>query len=275
MAKIDESLKILETELKLRGFSERTIGSYLFYNQKFLDHVKKSPDSVIESDVKGYIAHLIADRKMAPASVVLVKASLRFYYDEVLNKRIVNLRTPKNPKMLPVVLTKDEVRRLIAAAPTKKARLIIEMLYSSGIRLSELLMLRFSDLEPKEGVGWVRKGKGDKDRLFILSKDMASTLSMKMEKRRTDFVFMGNSGKHMSPRGVQRLVKDAALRAGLTKDVHPHTLRHCFATHLLESGVGIRQIQELLGHSNLQTTQIYTKVSTDELKKIKSPLDNL
>jgi integrase/recombinase XerD len=272
-------LKRLETELKLRGFSERTIKAYLYHNRKFLEFTGKSADQIGEEDVRGYMAILVADRKLAASSLTLVKAALRFYYDDVLGKSIVRVKTPKNPKQLPIVLTRDEVKRLMAGAANRKDRLLLMLLYSSGLRLSEATNLRYGDIEKSNKIGWVRRGKGAKDRMFILSDSFIKELEKQMDKdeapKGADYIFGAGEGKPISPRNVQYIVKKAAKAAGIAKDVHPHTLRHCFATHLLEAGVGIRQIQELLGHSNLQTTQIYTKVSTDELKKIKSPLDSL
>jgi len=269
-------LKKLETELKLRGFSQRTIKAYLYHNQKFLEAVGKAPELVVEDDVRTYMASLVADRKLAPSSITLVKAALRFYYDEVLGKNIVRVKTPKNPKRLPIVLTKAEVKQLIAAAGSRRDRLMLILLYSSGLRLSEAVNLKYENIEPTNRIGWVRGGKGGKDRLFIVSNEFLKELEKLSAKReRAGYIFMGNKGEKINPRTVQEIVKRTARLAGIKKDIHPHTLRHCFATHLLESGVGIRQIQELLGHSNLQTTQIYTSVSTEELKKIKSPLDSL
>lgn len=268
------NLKKLETELKLRGFSPRTIKAYLYHNQKFLESVGKEPSQVSEDDVRNYMAGLVADRKLAPSSLTLVKAALKFYYDEVLDKGIVRVKTPKNQKKLPVVLTKAEVRQLIAAAGSRRDRLMLILLYSSGLRLSEAINLKYEDLEPASKIGWVRGGKGGKDRLFIVSTEFLRELDKLSAKReRVGHIFLGNKGERINPRTVQSIVKRTAKKADIKKDIHPHTLRHCFATHLLESGVGIRQIQELLGHSNLQTTQIYTSVSTEELKKIKSPLD--
>ncbi|OIO63956.1 integrase [Candidatus Woesearchaeota archaeon CG08_land_8_20_14_0_20_47_9] len=271
----DDRLSRLEVELKLRGFSPRTIKVYMSYNRRFLEFLGRPADRVSADDVKAYLAHLMG-RGNSSSTVSLAKASLRFFYDDVLGRGIVALKTPKSEKKLPAVLSKDEVRALIANSPTEKSRLIIETLYSTGIRLSECIMLRISDLELNERIGWVRKGKGSKDRLIILSERLVEHLRHYVgECPEQSFVFPSRSGSQLSSRNIQGIVKRAALRAGIKKKVSPHTLRHSFATHLLENGVDIRRIQELLGHANLQTTQIYTKVSTDQLRKIKSPLDSL
>ncbi|MBI2664420.1 tyrosine-type recombinase/integrase [Candidatus Woesearchaeota archaeon] len=266
----------LVSELKLRGFSERTVMAYVLHNKKFLQFIKKEPQFVVEEDIKYYLGYLIGDRKLSARSVALVKAALKFFYDGLLKKNIVNLKTPKVDKRLPAVLTKVEVRRLIEHAKSAKSRLIIKLLYSSGLRLSECLNLRLNDLELSEKIGWVRKGKGNKDRLIILSDGLISAIKDYMPDMSENRLLLTNKkGQPMTARNVQKIVARAALKAGIRKKVSPHTLRHSFATHLLESGTDIRKIQELLGHANLQTTQIYTRVSTEELKKVKSPLDDL
>ncbi|MBI3036651.1 tyrosine-type recombinase/integrase [Candidatus Woesearchaeota archaeon] len=265
----------LATELKLRGFSERTVKSYLFYNNKFLQFTNKEPEAVTEDDIKAYLAHLMGDKKKNAATVALVRAALKFFYDGVLKKNIVTLKTPKIQKKLPTVLTRDEVKRLLDSAPTQKSRLIMMMLYSSGLRISECCSLKVNDLEIAQKVGWVRDGKGGKDRIFILSEGIIEGLRNYINGKNTEHIFTNKAGKALTPRNVQKIVATSAKRAGIGKTVSPHTLRHSFATHLLESGESIRKIQELLGHSNLQTTQIYTKVSTEELRKVKSPLDSL
>lgn len=271
-----EILKKLETELKLRGFSQNTLKTYITSNKLFLDWIKKQPEQVTEQDIKNYLACQISDNKISASSIALKKAALKFLFDEILKKNIVNLKTPKIPKHVPVVLTKEEVRSLIAAAGSYKSKVIIQFLYSSGLRLSELINLKVNDLEIKEKIGWVRRGKGSKDRIFLLSDTIVKELEKYMltlepgEK----YLFPGEKG-HISPRNVQKVVENASKKACLRKKVHPHMLRHCFATHLLEAGVDIRKIQELLGHANLQTTQIYTSVSKEELKKVKNPLDCL
>ncbi len=268
-------LEKLSTELMLRNFSERTVLAYVTHNKRFLEFIKKEPSSVSEDDIRSYLAYLLSSRKVSPKTAALVKAALKFHYDEVLKRGIVNIKTPKTEKHLPTVLSRDEVKRLIASAKTEKSRLIMMLLYSSGIRLSECLNMRRNDLEIGEKIGWVRRGKGGKDRLIILSESLIEALKGRTQGGNDSYLFAGKHGEPLSARNVQKIVERASRKAGIRKRVSPHTLRHSFATHLLESGTDIRKIQELLGHSNLQTTQIYTRVSTEELKKVKSPLDSL
>jgi len=271
---IMEVLQKLGNELKLRGFSERTLKMYLFYNQKFLEFIKKSPEEVNEDDIKAFIAKKM-EEGTSTKSIILIKAALKFFYDEVLKKGIVNFKSPKVPKKLPTVLTKEEVKKIIDSIENEKHKLIVMFLYSSGLRLSELINLKVKDLELNERIGWVRTGKGEKDRMFIISERLVEELRKFTEgKNPDDYVFSGRKGR-LSPRTVQKIVKIAVKKAGINKEVSPHTLRHSFATHLLEAGENIRKIQELLGHASLNTTQVYTHISKEELKKIKSPLDEL
>lgn len=267
-------LEKIEAELRLRGFSERTVSTYLFYNQKFLEFVKKDPMDVTKEDVKNFLARKLEEKRTA-RTLALIKSALKFFYDEILNKDVVDFATPKIEKKLPTVLTREEVKKLVTATKNTKHRLILMFLYSSGLRLSELTNLKVGDLELDERMGWVRGGKGARDRLFIISKRLAEELKKHVEgKKVDDYVFLGRGGK-LSNRAVQKIVKMAAKRAGIEKRVSAHVLRHSFATHLLESGEDIRRIQELLGHANLSTTQIYTHLTREELKKVKSPLDYL
>ncbi len=269
-------LQQLETELKLRNFTQRTIKAYLFYNHKFLDFCKKDAVQVTEDDVKAYIAYMMSDKKAASSSIVLIKAALKFYYHEVLKKPVVTLKAPKIDKKLPTVLSKEEVKSLIGAAQTMKSRLILEMLYSSGLRLSECISIKIKDLDLKEKMGWVRSGKGRKDRQIILAEHLIEDLNKYLSiKTPEDYLFTNKKKVPLSSRNIQKIVKSAAKRANINKEVTPHTLRHSFATHLLDAGTDLRRIQELLGHSSIQTTQIYTKVSSEELKKVKSPLDGI
>lgn len=274
---IPKSLKKLEIELKLRGFSRQTSRMYLFYNRKFLEFTKKNPEEIMDDDIKEFLGYKMSDDSLSNASVSLIKASLKFFYTEMLGKNMSLIKTPKATKRLPVVLSREEIKNLINNTENIKHKLLIELLYSTGLRLSECINLQYSNLDMNDGIGWVRQGKGAKDRIFIVSELFRKDLLSYMEKTGVNnkgYIFSVN-GRKMSPRGLQDAIKVSAQRAGIEKKVHVHTLRHSFATHLLENGVDIRKIQKLLGHSNLQTTEIYTQVSSDEIKKIKSPLDML
>ena len=269
-------LKKLEIEMKLRGFSIQTSKVYLHYNEKFLEYIKKVPDVITEDDIKDFLAHKMSDDSVSSASIALIKSAMKFCYNEILNRNFSLVKTPRSSRGLPVVLTKKEIKEILDNTEYPKHRLLIELLYSTGLRLSECINLRYSDLDLNEDIGWVRMGKGSKDRIFIISEMFREDLLDYKETKggKDEFIFSVN-GRKMSPRGIQHAIKTAVERTNINKEIHVHTFRHSFATHLLENGVDIRKIQKLLGHTNLQTTQIYTQVSSEEIKKIKSPLDML
>lgn len=270
------ALEDLKVELKLRGFSTNTEKTYLFYNQKFLAFTQKEPKDIGEAEIKLYLAQLLSDEKQK-SSVALVRSALLFYYNEILKKSIGGIKTPKIPKKLPITLTREEIKHLIEAASHEKSKLLIKLLYASGLRISEALKLKVEDLEQEQKIGWVRGGKGGKDRMIILSTQVLEDLRTFLRTRSivSGYIFLGRSGKPMSSRNAQKIICNAARAAGIAKQVTPHKLRHSFATHLREAGQDLRVIQELLGHSSIQTTEIYTHVSTEEKRKVISPMDAL
>lgn len=273
MLDINQILKKIEIEIKLRGFSSKTSKMYILYNREFLKRYNIEPTNVVEDDIKLYLSEKMTEENLSTKSISLIKAALMFYYNEILGKKF-DIKTPKIKKTSPVVLTKDEVKQLFDNISNFQHRLILKLYYSSGLRLSEAITLKKKDLDFNEDIIWIRNGKGGKDRMSILSKSLSEELKLfTQSKDKNDFVFVNSKGNPLSDRSIQLAMQKAKDRANLQKDVHVHSLRHSFATHLLEAGVDIRKIQELLGHADLSTTQIYTKVSNEELKKVKSPLD--
>ena len=268
-----ESLDILKSELKLRGFSPLTVRNYTFFVEKFLQKTNKSHDKLDENDVKLYLSEMF-DTK-SKNTIMLAAASLKFFFQEVLKKDFGRITMPKKEKKLPEVLTQEEVLKLIDSTDTLKSRLIISFLYSTGLRVSELVNLKMDDLDFKENTGWVRKGKGSKDRLFMLSPNLAEELGEYIQEKGKDRKYVFSKDKPLTTRNIQKIIQGTRKRADLNKKVTPHTLRHSFATHLLEQGTDIRVIQAMLGHASLSTTQVYTHISTDQLKKVKNPFDNL
>ncbi|MBI4447834.1 tyrosine-type recombinase/integrase [Candidatus Woesearchaeota archaeon] len=269
----DEILKKIAVELKIQGKSPRTISTYAFFNKTFFDYIKKDPAEVNEDDVKEFFAYLLSERNYDPASVALAKSALKFFYDEILKKSITkNIKTPKKQRKLPEVLTKEEVKRLIENAGSLRNKLLIEIMYSSGLRVSECAKLTTKEINIQEKTGLIKKGKGGKDRFFILSEKVIEDLNQYLPNVK-ECLFPGKEGKPITTRAVQRVIERVAKKSAIKKRVYCHGLRHAFATHLLEEGTDIRLIQELLAHANLQTTQFYTRVSLKQLKKVKSPLD--
>ncbi len=271
-------LQQLETELKIRGFTPATIKAYTTHNRRFLAFIKKEPAQVTEADIKSYLAHLMADKKQKATSVNLTLSALRFLYDIMLKKKLfLDIKPPKIEKKLPTVLTKDEMKRLLAVVKNPKHKLLIEFLYSSGLRVSECMKLKVNDLDFSEKMGRVISGKGKKDRHIILSQNLIEHLQHYLQQRKyqSEYIFTGHGSNPMSVRMAQRIVNDAAQEAQIKKRVFCHALRSSFATHLLEAGTDIRYIQQLLGHASISTSERYLHVSTEQLKKIKSPFDVL
>ena len=268
-----EFLKLLETEIKISKLSEHTLKNYLEFNKKLLEFSKKEPEQINSQDIKNFLADKMSDK--ASSSNILFLASIKFAYSNILEKDPTSaVKRPKKEKKIPIVLTKQEITSLIDSTETKKSKLIIQLLYSSGIRVSELINLKKQDLDFNENAGWVRSGKGKKDRMFILSKTLSKKLQKFIEKN-PEWKYLFSKEKPLTARNIQKIVQKAAKKSGMRKEVHPHTLRHSFATHLLDQGVDLRKIQFLLGHSSIATTQIYTHISQEQVKSIKNPLDNL
>jgi len=271
----EDFLKKLEVELKISKNSPHTIQSYIKANQKLLDFTKKSPPQSTTNDVKLFISENLTDK--AAMSINLFLAAIKYAYLTIFNNDITaSIKRPKKEKHIPTTLSKEEIKKLLNEIKNEKSKLMISLIYACGLRVSELTKLKISDLNFPEKIGHIHQAKGNKDRIFnipeFLIEDLQYQTKQQMKKKEKYF-FTARNGK-LSERNIQKIVSSAANRAGL-KNVHTHTLRHSFATHLLENNVDIRKIQELLGHANLSTTQIYTHVSTEELKKIKSPIDNL
>ena len=271
-----EFLKKLEIELKISKNSNYTLRNYLSNASKLIEFAKKNPDEISQDDVKFFLSENLSSK--SASSIIVFLSAVKYSYSNILGKDITaGIKRPKKEKKLPTVLTKDEIKKLIESMNSKKSKLMVSLMYACGMRVSELVNLKNPDFNFDEKTGFIRQAKGKKDRIFNIPKFLAEDLKEQVknqEGRKQDFVFTGPKGK-LTPRNLQKIVSKAAAKAGIKKDVHPHTLRHSFATHLLENSVDIRKIQELLGHADLSTTQIYTHISQQELKKIKSPLDSL
>jgi len=270
---INEFLKRLETEIKISKLSEYTLRNYLIFNKQLLEHANKIPEQIEQYDIKSFLADKMSER--ASASNILFLSSIRFAYVNILGKDPTSgVKRPKKENKIPIVLTKGEVIRLINSTSTLKSKLIIQLLYSSGLRVSEIVNLTKQNLDFTENTGWVREGKGKKDRMFIFSKKLGKKLE-KFINKNLDWQYVFSKVKPLTTRNIQKIVQNTTKKANIEKEVHPHTLRHSFATHLLDAEVDLRKIQELLGHSSIATTQIYTHVSQEQLKSIKNPLDAL
>lgn len=265
----------LERELKIRGLSRKTIKAYLMYNRSFIAWIKKSPRDVGQEDVRRYLEYLI-DRGSAASTVNVAINALKFYYAQTLRRKFFfDIKHAKKSKYLPTVLSKEEAKHLLGCIKNAKHYCIAALLYGAGLRVGEVVRIRMQDIDAGRGLLKVYQGKGKKDRYTLLPKQILPHLEAQFRVKPMEaYLFSGAQGEgHLTERSAEAIVQDAAKRAEIMKPVSCHTLRHSFATHLLEAGTDIRYIQELLGHAKLSTTQIYTKVSSQSLGAIKSPLD--
>lgn len=276
--------KMMLEELERRNYSHETTRAYVHAVKDFAAYFNRPPDQLGPEDVREYQAHLLRDRKLSPNTVNTRTGALRFLFVTTLKRPWMVAETPypKRAFELPTVLTREEVTELIDHARNPFYRMILLTLYATGVRRAELTRLKISDVDSSRMVIHVEGGKGRKDRDVMLSATLLEELRAYwrwLRRKPAVWLFPGgvwhSSNGHIHDKVVWLAVKDAAKRAGLKKNIHPHTLRHCFATHLLEGGADLRTIQLLLGHSDLEETTIYLHVSTRQLHATPSPLDSL
>lgn len=273
----------MREELVRRNYAATTIHSYLKAVEHFREHVNAPLDQLGPDDIRSYHAHLLEDRKLAVNTVVLNVCALRFLYIRVLKRRDMkeDLPYPKQRQRLPVILSPGEVAQLIGAASNLYHRTILMTLYSTGVRRAELCRLKVSDIDSKRMMVRVVQGKGGIDREIPLSKKLLAALREYYRWMRPQtYLFPGTvngsrADKPITPKVVWQAVREACTRAGIKKRVSPHSIRHCFATHLLESGADLRSIQMMLGHSDLEATTVYLHLSRRHLQAAANPLDQI
>ena len=277
--------KAMLEELQRRNLSPITTRIYLHSVEEFAQYFKTPPDQLGLEHVRQYQAHLFTDRKLEAVSVAQQVSALRFLFLKTLKRPwlVDDIPVPKRPIRLPEILSREEVERLIQYAASPLHRIWLLILYATGIRRQELVQLKIEDIDSDRMLIRIRQGKGKKDRNVMLSPRLLQELRdywRSANPKPKTYLFPSKSthptgDAPMTSKSVWDAVQQAAARAGLGKRVHPHTLRHCFATHLLESGVDLRTIQLLLGHADLKTTSRYLHLSERHLKATASPLDSL
>lgn len=268
----------LQTELRARKYSRRTINSYVYFNRLLCRNLQKSPAEIQGEDVKFFLANMERDKNYSSSSINLAISAIKFFYKNVLLKDIVKEKTrPRHDKQLPMVLDKGEIDKILSKELNAKHRLLLMLVYSSGLRVSEVVNLKREHIDLERMLIHIRLGKGRKDRFTILSTRVAGFMEKYYELCDIKtWLFPGQQpGRHLSIRSAQHIFDKAIKRAEINKNISIHSLRHTFATHLLESGTDIRYIQELLGHSNVRTTERYTHVARRNVLKIQSPLDSM
>lgn len=270
--------KSVRKECWRRRYSPRTAKTYLYCINRFLAFANKELGQISKKDVRLFLEHL-SEKGLSGNSMNTYHMAIRFLFENVLEKRMwIDIKYSKIPEKMPVVLSKEEVKRLFEAIGNEKHRLMIELLYGSGMRVSELVNLRVGDLEIDKGFGFVRCGKGNKDRLFILSsmlKEKIRELINSASNNSDNYLFSSNRNKKYNIRSLQMIIKNAVRKSKIDKIVGPHTLRHSFATHLIENGYDVSQVQSLLGHKSPETTMIYVHMASPNMINVKSPIENI
>lgn len=269
--------KSVRKECRRRRYSDKTAKTYIYCINKFLDFAGKDLGKISKRDVRLFLEKLSEENK-AGSTMNTYHMAIRFLFLDVLDKKMwIDIKYSKTPKRIPEVLSKEEVKKLFSAIDNDKHRLMIELMYSSGLRVSELVNLKVCDLNIDKGYGFVRAGKGNKDRLFILSEKLRGKIRELIGKeglKEESYLFSSNRGKKYHIKSVQLIVKNASKKAGIGRKIHPHTLRHSFATHLIENGYDVSAVQSLLGHKSPETTMVYVHMASPNMINVKSPLDD-
>lgn len=261
-----------------RSLRHETIKTYITSVNKFLKLYQLDPREVTRHDIKKHLDNLKKWNR-APSTINVHLNALKFFYEQVLKKKLtINIQFDKVRKRLPEFLTKQETKKLFENITNHKHKLMIRLLYATGMRVNELVSLNVKDFEFNSNYGWIRDGKGGKDRLFVISRKLKSELINRiaaLKLSNDDWLFAGQGNSHYSSESIRMIIKNASRKAKIKKNVHPHTLRHSFATHLIENGYAVTEVQPLLGHNSLNTTMIYLHMASPQLLKIESPYDSL
>ena len=262
---MDKNTKILKNfilELNLLGYSENTIKTYRLTVEDMLKRVNKDPKDIDEIKIKEYLIYLKKDRNNSNKTMAMKTNAIKTFLKTLKNPAADDIRLPKVEKTLPTVLSIEEVKRLLECAGNTRDHLTLRVLYSTGVRVSELVKLRINDIQDQRI--HIRSGKGSKDRIIYIDPKTEIMIKTYIEQNRPKtHIFENKENKPLTPRTIQRIVEKYRNKAGIDKEVTPHILRHSFATHLLQNKADIVVIKELLGHSSLTTTQIYTNISNE------------
>lgn len=276
MGKLREQMKM---DLKLKGYSPKTQAAYLGYMKKFVRYFGRSPAKMGEEEIREYLYHLVTERDLGDSSINSAYSALKFFYKTTLCRdwNVAKIPRRKPEKKLPVVLDGSEIKQLFAVTTNLKHRALLMTTYSAGLRVSETAHLKVCDVDSKRMQLRVAQGKGKKDRYALLSPVTLNLLRDYWRQYRPfSWLFPGYSpDRPISTRSIQKVFKDAKRKAGIKKPATVHTLRHSFATHLLEAGTDIYRVQKLMGHTTPKTTAIYIHLRRQDLLKVISPLDSL
>lgn len=266
-------------DLQIRHYSPTTIRLYLYAIRAFSKHFGKPPDQLGAEHIRRYQLFLVKEKKVSTSTYVLMVCALRFFYTHTLHRKVAidRIPFPRRERKLPLILSRDEVKAVLEAPLDLRHRAMLAILYGAGLRVSEVTRLKVADIDSARNVLWVRSGKGRRDRQGLLPPKLRELLRCYWRSRRpTDWLFPGaRPGQPISVKVIFMACRKAGRAAGIAKSVHPHLLRHAFATHLLEAGTNLRTIQILLGHANLETTARYLQVADVNVRGTTSPLESL
>jgi len=262
-----------ERVLRLRNYSPKTRKAYMLYIKEYIIFSKEKEVQDKQKAIEDYLLEK-NNKKQSPQTINLALNAIKFLYTEVLkDPQKVGLKFAKRSKKLPVVLSRNEIAQVIETTNNPKYRLMVSLGYGCGLRVSEVIGLRVADMDIDELTVHIKSAKGKKDRISVLPEKMQNDLRNQMAgKKPNDFIFSSNRGGKLTTTSLQKMFRKSLAKTKIKKPATFHSLRHSFATHLLENGVDVRYVQELLGHQNIRTTQIYTQVTNPKLKNIKSPL---
>lgn len=279
-SEVEKTLNNIENHLILCRYSKNTIKTYMEQIRRFFTYFRNNtPAKLTDENVKEYLLHLLNNKDISISYQKQVICSIKFYFEKILGREKKNYffdYTVKQERKLPVVLTKWELKKFFEKIEDIKNMAIFKTIYSSGIRISELINLRISDIDSEMMLINIRSGKGMKDRVTLLSTELLTLIREYYKKYRPKvWLFESTEGVKYTPQAIRKKFHLAFNKTGIDKKATVHTLRHTFATHMLENGEDVRKIQKLLGHKNISTTEIYTHISSQAIKNLKSPLDSL
>jgi site-specific recombinase XerD len=272
----------MSEDMRLRDFRPRTQEGYLLAARQFMDWAKRAPNRLSDEHVRGYFLHLREEKKLAPSTINIAVHALRFFFRHTLRRdcKVFDLLRVNKPRVLPVVMSQQEVRASVAAVRHPVRRMALWTIYALGLRLGEGLKLETGHIDGHRLMVWVRDGKGAKDRGVPLPRPLLARLRRYWKTERpaspTQYLFVPEGGAtHLHETTLQKTFVAARADAGIRKDATIHTLRHSYATHLLEAGISLRTIQHVLGHKSMRTTEVYLHVTQPGAEKLQETLDRL
>jgi len=271
--KMENEIAVTIRELEIRNYSPKTVKSYVNGLKKYFTFKRNLLNSLDTENIKDFLLHCKHKRGSAKTQNQYLNA-IKFYYHNVVGvKNRIEIKSAKRSKSLPVILTRIEINSLINITTNPKHKLILSIAYGAGLRVSEVVNLKVKDINLENLTLHIMQAKGNKDRVTIFPRSIEENLAQIINiKDKNDYVFTSERGGKLTTRTAQKIFSNALKKTGIKKDASFHSLRHSFATHLLENGTDIRYVQELLGHANIRTTQRYTQVTNPQLRNIKSPL---